>query len=126
MAALARKILVVDDSKLLRDLMVALLTEDGYEVTAVENGAEALDALAEPRPQPDLILLDLEMPVMGGAEFLQSAATQQRFHGMRVVVVSSSSLDDSTRIRPLARLAKPFTPQALLRVVGEYALPRAG
>ncbi|MFT3924048.1 MAG: response regulator [Myxococcales bacterium] len=125
MAALARKILVVDDSKPLRDLMVALLTEDGYDVTAVENGAQALHVLSAPLPQPDLILLDLEMPVMGGEEFLQSASENDHLSSMRVVVVSSNTLQEPTPIRPLARLAKPFTAQALLRVVEEYSLPRA-
>ncbi|NDV82497.1 sigma-54 dependent transcriptional regulator [Bacteroides sp. 51] len=63
------KILVADDEVRIRKVITLLLKEEGYEVRAVENGQEVLDAL--PGFQPDVILLDQQMPVMTGVETLE-------------------------------------------------------
>jgi len=62
-------ILIADDDPLLRALLVHRLSADGYHVTTVENGSEALAAIAEQRP--DLVVLDALMPVMDGFEVLR-------------------------------------------------------
>ncbi|MDQ3126562.1 MAG: response regulator [Pseudomonadota bacterium] len=64
-----RRILIADDDPLLRALLVHRLTADGYHVTTVENGSDALAAISEQRP--DLVVLDALMPVMDGFEVLR-------------------------------------------------------
>ena len=66
---MGRKILVVDDSRDLRYLLVRFLQSQGYDTAEAENGKIALEYL-EQNPRPDLVLLDSEMDVMTGAQFL--------------------------------------------------------
>ena len=63
------KVLIADDEPGIRRVICLLLEEEGYEVKAVENGKEAVDALLQFRP--DLVLLDQQMPVMTGVEALE-------------------------------------------------------
>jgi CheY-like chemotaxis protein len=65
-----KKILVVEDDEGVALLLEEELTEEGYEVTRVANGKEALEACDD--CEPDLITLDLKMPVMDGLEFLDA------------------------------------------------------
>ena len=60
----AERILIVDDDESIRQIVGMCLTDEGYEVFEAPNGQVALERLAE--AQPDLILLDLRMPVMDG------------------------------------------------------------
>lgn len=63
------KILIADDEVRIRKMIALLLKEEGYEVKAVKNGREALDAI--PSFNPDVVLLDQQMPVMTGLEALE-------------------------------------------------------
>lgn len=65
-----RQILVVDDDRGIRETLGALLIGEGYEVQLAENGAVALDMIRRQR-RPDLMLLDLMMPVLSGFELLE-------------------------------------------------------
>jgi DNA-binding response OmpR family regulator len=67
---MSKKILVVDDKKELRDLLMQYLNQEGFEVATAINGQEALFVARQQRP--DLIVLDLMMPEMGGYEFLRA------------------------------------------------------
>lgn len=60
------KVLVVDDASFMRMRMTKLLTENGYEVEEAENGAEAVAKYQDSKP--DLVLMDITMPVMDGIE----------------------------------------------------------
>jgi DNA-binding NtrC family response regulator len=63
------QVLVVEDNEQIRELVAAVLEHAGYQVQVAENGAEALDRVREACPQ--LIVLDLMMPVLNGWEFLE-------------------------------------------------------
>jgi CheY-like chemotaxis protein len=65
-----REILVVDDDLGIREALAALLESEGYDVRCAENGAVALDVMREAH-KPDLVLLDLMMPVLSGFELLE-------------------------------------------------------
>lgn len=67
---MSKKILVVDDKKELRDLLKQYLNQEGFEVATAMNGQQALFVAREQKP--DLIVLDLMMPEMGGYEFLRA------------------------------------------------------
>lgn len=73
---MTRKILVVDDKPELRTLLKSYLAQEGFDVATAADGREALFVARQEKP--DLIILDLMMPEMGGYEFLQSMGVRQR------------------------------------------------
>src|SRR3954467_15256065 len=79
-------ILVVDDHAATREPLAKLLRYQGYETAEACNGAEALEALRERKP--DLVLLDLLMPTMDGVTFLSHAKEEPHATGLPVIVVT--------------------------------------
>ena len=67
------KVLLVDDDPDVRELVSRMLQNEGIEIIEAKNGKEGLEMLAQ---EPDLIILDLEMPVMNGFEFLETTSTR--------------------------------------------------
>jgi CheY-like chemotaxis protein len=113
----ARRVLVVDDDKEVRDSLVELLTAEGYEVSAAHDGQQALTkVLIHP---PDVILLDLMMPVMSGWEFLELRLWYPVLNKLSIIVVSAveNSLDVA------AVVLKPFLMDEVLKAVGRVAFP---
>ncbi len=83
-----KKILVVEDDTALRNIMNTTLTDAGYELVVAENGKEGLDAAL--RIHPDLIILDLEMPVMNGIEALKKLREDEWGKSALVLVLTNS------------------------------------
>jgi CheY-like chemotaxis protein len=110
-----RRVLVVEDDGLIRESLVEALEEHGYQVTGVGNGREALDALAT-SPRPDVILLDLMMPVMDGRSFRDEQLRDPALAAIPVVVLSAASdvLRAGAEMRAAGVLRKPVTLRALL------------
>ena len=118
-------ILVVDDSPGIVDVVTQVLQEEGYRVRTAANGKEALAHVSE--RIPDVILLDLMMPIMDGWEF--AARLKQLPNGNRPRIVLLSAVRglelaaDGTRADDW--LGKPFTVEALLaKVSGALGNPR--
>ncbi len=82
--------LVIEDDPDSRDVMVRLLAREGWKVRSAENGEEGLARVAE--SAPDLILLDLMMPVMDGFEFLAELRAHAEWRKLPVIVVSAKQL----------------------------------
>src|SRR5258708_19692733 len=80
------QILVVEDDDAIRGLVSEVLREDGYDVREATNGVEALDRLREERP--DLIVLDLMMPVMDGGAFVEECRRKPCCADVPIVVTS--------------------------------------
>ena len=115
--AFAPRILVVEDNDDSRVGLRELLEECGYVVDEACNGQVALDVLLA-RPQPALVILDLEMPVLSGPELLAIMKANERLANVPVLVVSGSS----PRIVPkqdavVGFVPKPFDWQRLLATV---------
>ena len=89
------RLLVVDDEADARDLICNLLNDQVGEIRTAENGREALSRLEQ--YVPDLIILDLMMPVMDGLSFLRVLRTDARFFGIPVIVVTAKNLSLSER-----------------------------
>ena len=79
--------LVVDDSMLIRHTVCRYLEERGFTVETATNGQEALEALK--RLLPDLIITDMQMPKMGGSEFITALKNNTETARIPIVVVSS-------------------------------------
>jgi CheY-like chemotaxis protein len=115
-------ILVVDDDFDVRASIEEILQDAGYPVLAAANGIEALELLRQ-EPRPALILLDLMMPVMDGAEFCHAWAGDPELSRIPVFIISA---DATTRAqaRDLGTsgyLAKPILLNELLDVAQRYA-----
>lgn len=109
MAAPAR-ILVVEDDLAIRETIAELLQDEGYSVSCASNGAEALDRLAS-GDAPNLIVLDLMMPVMDGWAFRSVQRDDPRLSAIPVLVLSAGHGVDSRAVAGLgaeAFLPKPF------------------
>ncbi|MDQ5963171.1 MAG: two-component system, OmpR family, response regulator VicR [Patescibacteria group bacterium] len=87
-----KSVLIVEDDEALNEAFSMVLTHAGYAVRTVFNGQEGLDAIED--SEPDLVILDLLMPVMDGKEFLEKL---DRKHTMPVVVMSN--LDSKSEIQ---------------------------
>jgi len=116
----AVSILVIDDDDDIRDTLAEVLEEIGYSVATASQGSEALDLLHEVNPQ--VILLDLNMPVMSGAEF---RAAQRRDPALRqiptIVMTAVDRLPDRTADFACEEiLAKPFRLSDLLDLLKLY------
>lgn len=81
-----RTALVVDDSMLIRHAVCRYLEDRGFQVEAAGNGEEALDALR--RAPADLIITDMQMPKMGGAELIRVLKSQAATANIPIVVVT--------------------------------------
>jgi CheY-like chemotaxis protein len=119
---MAKRVLVVDDQPLLRDVQVLLLREAGYVATALSGAREALARLAELRP--DLIVLDLSMPDMDGYQFLRRLRADEVWRALPVIVATGLTEEEMAPIEDDCRiLAKPFSDVALLssvrRLIGD-------
>ena len=113
-------ILVVDDSKVMRDMISACLRPDpSLVVTHAASGLEAIERLSL---QPfDLLVLDLNMPDIGGLEVVEFVRAQDKLKALPILIVTTRG-DDGSRERVLAAgaskyLTKPFTPEAILAEV---------
>lgn len=112
-------IVLVDDSETTRDAIRGTLEASGYTVLAAANGAAALALCESLNAPPDLLLLDLGMPGVGGAEVVQELA---RVHALsRVLLMSGHGPDVDAAGQPMllncAVIRKPFTADQLLRQV---------
>jgi two-component system, OmpR family, response regulator len=107
-------VLVVDREPVLRRVTAETLQEAGYRVIAARDGADALRVLEFASPW--LVLLDVPLPVMGGAEFAQEL--RRREIQMRILVVGAGDVGRwADEINADGRLMKPFTPTQLLAEV---------
>jgi len=109
---MAKKILVVDDKKELRTLLKEYLTQEGFEIDTAGNGQEAL--FVARRAKPDLIILDLMMPEMGGYDFL-------RVYGREAntpIIILTAKLEENEKVLGLELgaddfVTKPFSMREL-------------
>jgi CheY-like chemotaxis protein len=111
-----RSILIVDDEFGLAELLREMLHEYGYDVSLAINGRLALDILRERRI--DLVLMDLMMPVMDGAEL--AAVMRNSEDHRRIPIVMMTSLPSAVPQQPGlydALLRKPFTPEMLIEAM---------
>jgi two-component system, cell cycle response regulator DivK len=116
-----KTILVVDDTEFNRDLVVQLLQDD-YDIIIAESGAEALDKTQEQRP--DLILMDLGMPVMDGWEATRRLKANDDLRHIPVIAVTSHAMvGDEIEARKAGcddYLPKPIDEDLLIKKVKKY------
>ena len=116
------RVLEVDDNELNRQLIGAMLRPIGFEVREAGNGREALDILQA--WQPDLILMDMTMPVMNGFEAIAHIRRDPVAGNIPIVAVTASAFDEDRvailRAGANSYIRKPLQETELLRVIGEH------
>lgn len=110
-----KNILIVEDNPDVREAMRRLLTDDSYDVSAVQNGSEALAFLAT-SAKVSLVVLDLMMPALSGWELLSELRSHPYLARVPVIIVSALA-PPPRGIDAEAYLQKPFRPEALVRMV---------
>ena len=112
-------VLIVEDDADLREMMAQLLSLEGFRATAVANGREALEYLHE-ADVPQVILLDLMMPVMDGWEFRRKQQADPALASVPVIVLSALDLARAGNLDATAFLKKPLDFDHLLALVREH------
>jgi two-component system chemotaxis response regulator CheY len=117
---LVPEILVVDDSKIMREMVVACLrAQSAASFTHASSGLEALEKLS--LRTFDLVVLDLNMPDIGGYEVLEFVRSQDNLRKLPILVVTTRG-DEGSKTRALESgasgfMTKPFSPEAILAEV---------
>ena len=107
MAERGRSILLVDDDAGVRESLAAMLRHEGHEVITARDGEQALGLLRK-GPLPDVILLDLMMPVLSGWEFLDVKAREAALREVPVVLMTGYTEQGPPLRNVLALLTKPL------------------
>ena len=119
---MTKRILVVEDQEDNRQILRDLLGSAGYKIIEAENGEEALAAVAKQRP--DLILMDIQLPVMDGYEATRRLKADPALKTIPIIVVTSDALSgDEGKARAAgcdAYVTKPYSPRQLLAKVKEF------
>ena len=119
---MSKRILVVEDQADNRRILRDLLGNAGYELVEAESGEEALMAVETKRP--DLILMDIQLPVMDGYEATRRIKSNPGMKEIPIIAVTSYALSgDEGKARAAgcnAYVTKPFSPRALLAKVREF------
>lgn len=114
----ARRVLVVDNSAVLRTLLELVLTDAGYAVHSAVHGGHARVLLGHARPC--VILLDLDMPVMDGAAFARAYRQRDDADAHIVAMTAGARNTDVASLAPAHILPKPFDLEALLAVLAHW------
>jgi len=117
-----KTILVADDNPLSRELVVDILEGYGYQILQAKDGREALDEAA--RAQPDLILLDIQMPHLDGYEVLRAIRCDPNLSSLPVVALTAFAMESDREKAGLAGfdayVTKPIDLEALRALVQSY------
>ena len=114
------KILLIEDEEIMINLLEKKLTQEGYEVWVARDGAEGIKSMKEIKP--DLILLDIVMPKMGGLEVMEEMAKDRDLSKIPVLVISNSGqpieLDKAKELGARDWLIKTeFSPQEVVEKI---------
>jgi two-component system, chemotaxis family, chemotaxis protein CheY len=120
---MGKTVLIVDDTEAIRMSVGFILQEEGYTVVEAKNGQEALDKLKE-GAGIDLILCDVNMPVMDGITFLRSVKTDNSYSAFKftpVVMLTTEAGEEKKaegkELGAKAWIVKPFKPDQLVKSV---------
>ncbi len=113
------KILLIDDSKIQRKWVKRTLENDKYEFIEAANGLEGLDMMME--HQPDLILCDLNMPIMGGLECMETMRTRELSFPLVIITadIQKTTKEKCLELGALSIIHKPIEEPELVSLVAD-------
>lgn len=120
---MGKTVLVIDDSKAIRDMVTFTLEPHGYRLVAAENGSVGLDKLRAERPS--LVITDLNMPVMNGLDFIRNARQDAAGAGVPIVMLTTETKPEMKAEGKSAGatgwINKPFDAEMLVSVAKKLA-----
>ena len=123
---MANKVLVADDEIHIIHVVAIKLRNNGYEVIAANDGAEAYDLAC--REKPDIVVTDYQMPVMTGLELIAKLRQDERTKEIPVVLLTARSFavspEQQESLGVSSCLSKPFSPKELLKTIQDILYQR--
>lgn len=114
-------VLVAEDDDAVRELVAEMLLHLGHASTCVPHGLAAVEACADGGTRFDLVLMDLDMPIMDGPTAIRRIREDARTRTLPILVVSANQPDPDTAALTSGRLAKPFGMKALREALEGFA-----
>ena len=120
---MSKRILSVDDSRTMREMVAQTLRKAGFEVILADDGVNALKVLETNNNNVDVIITDLNMPNMDGMQLVRELRARPAFKGTPILFLTTRNSDaDKAEGRAAGAtgwIAKPFDPQKLVQVVNK-------
>ena len=118
---MSHEVLIVEDDSALREALVQVLADEGYDILSARDGLEAVNCLKKGN-RPDVILLDLSMPVVNGWEFRMFQKRDPELAGIPVILITAGgySREEVAWLEPSAMIPKPVDLSVLLAVVHRF------
>lgn len=115
-----KHILIVDDSKTVRNLVAFIMKKEGFKVTVAEDGLDGLEKLYSAQ-NVDLIISDVNMPRMDGFSFIKTVREQQAYRDMPIIILSTEGQEKDIQtglgLGANLYLVKPAQPEMMVRNV---------
>jgi two-component system alkaline phosphatase synthesis response regulator PhoP len=122
----AHKVLIADDEIHIIHVVAIKLRNNGYEVVAANNGAEAYDLAC--REQPDIVVTDYQMPLMTGLELIEKLRQDEKTKDIPVILLTARSFavsqEQQKSLGVANCLSKPFSPKELLKTIQDILYQR--
>ncbi len=119
---MTKRILVVEDQEDNRQIIRDMLSTSDYQITEAENGEEALAAVTKQRP--DLILIDIQMPILDGYEATRRIKADPALRSIPIIAITSYALSgDEQKARAAGcddYVPKPYSPRQLLAKIRQH------
>ena len=123
-ACMTKRILTIDDSRTIRDMLNLTLSEAGFEVLQAIDGEDGIDVL-EKQERVDLVITDINMPKMDGYGVIRHIRQQSKYNGMPVLVLTTESEKGKRNIAKEAGatgwMVKPFDPERLIATINKVS-----
>jgi len=118
---MSKHILIVDDSKTIRNLVAFIMKKEGFRVTMAEDGIDGLEKLYSADEHIDLIISDVNMPRMDGFTFIKTVREQEAYRDVPIVVLSTEGKEEDIQqgisLGANLYMVKPAQPDQMLRNV---------
>jgi two-component system, chemotaxis family, chemotaxis protein CheY len=122
-SAMSKRILTIDDSKTIRDMLMLTLAEAGFEVLQAVDGQDGLDVLD--KEQVDVVITDINMPRMDGYEVIRHLRNNSAHKSTPILVLTTESEADKKNLARVAGasgwMVKPFDPERLIATINKVA-----
>ncbi len=122
----ANKVLIADDEIHIIHVVAIKLRNNGYEVVAANNGAEAYELAC--REKPDIIVTDYQMPLMTGIELIEKLRQEEQTRNIPVILLTARSFaispEQQESLGVANCLSKPFSPKELLKTIQDILYQR--
>ena len=117
------RVLAIDDSRTMRNMLSYALAGAGFQVTLAEDGQDGLDKLGA--CDPDVVITDLNMPVMDGFGFIENVRGQSRWLGLPILILTTESAEElksrARRMGATGWIVKPFDEEKLVSAIRRVA-----